>query len=73
MAVKITRDMPVGARTLAFRFRNESDRSADLKHYEEGINLERARFQSGSLAQKIFERLSASTLAVPAKVTIRKK
>jgi hypothetical protein len=73
MAVKITHDLPFSAGTRAFRFRNESDTTADLKRYEEGLNLEKARFQSGSLAQRIFDRLSVASVARPAKVAIKKK
>jgi hypothetical protein len=73
MALKITRDVPSSVGTPSFRFRSEGDTTADLKRYEEGLNLEKARFQSGSLAQRIFDRLSVARVARPAKVAIKKK
>jgi len=73
MALKITRDVPSSVGTRAFRFRSEGDTTADLKRYEEGLNFEKARFQSGSLAQRIFDRLSVASVARPAKVSIKKK
>lgn len=73
MAVKITREIPVSGGARVFRFRNESDLTGDRQHYEDGLNLEKARFQSGSLAQKIFDRLSVASAGSPAKVAIKKK
>jgi hypothetical protein len=43
----------------AFGFRNHEDTVADRKQYEEGCALEQARFRQGSLAQKIYDRLSS--------------
>jgi hypothetical protein len=43
-------------------FRNHEDVIADQKQYEEGCILEEARFRTGSLAQKIFARLSSDPI-----------
>jgi hypothetical protein len=63
MALKISREMPFGAGSRGFRFENHEDRVKDKKQYEEGRKLEKARFRQGSLAQKIFERLSSEKAA----------
>jgi hypothetical protein len=59
MSVKISRKIPFGAGSRGFRFRNHEDAIADRKQYEEGCDLEEARFRKGSLAQRIYERLSS--------------
>jgi hypothetical protein len=62
MGVKISRTMPFGAGSKGFRFQNHEDAVADRKQYEEGRKLEKARFRKGSLAQKIYERLSSDDI-----------
>jgi hypothetical protein len=59
MAVKISRKLPFGAGSKGFRFRNYADAIGDRRHYQEGRTLEEARFRKGTLAQKIYQRLSA--------------
>jgi hypothetical protein len=59
MALKISRVIPFGEGSRGFRFENHEDRAGDNKHYEEGRKLEKARFREGSLAQRIFDRLSS--------------
>jgi hypothetical protein len=58
MAVRITRKMPFGAGSKGFRFRNYADATADGERYREGCALEEARFRRGSLAEKMYQRLS---------------
>lgn len=62
MGVKISRKMPFGSGSVGFRFRNHADTVADRKQYEEGCTLEEARFRKGSLAQKIYDRLSSNAI-----------
>jgi len=64
MAVKISRDIPLSVGSRAFSFQNQGDRIADQKQYDEGRRLENARFRNGSLAQKIFDRLSSPSAGV---------
>ncbi len=62
MGLKISRKMPFGAGSRGFRFRNHADTLGDRKQYEEGCTLEQARFRTGSLAQKIYARLSSDAI-----------
>jgi hypothetical protein len=74
MGVKISRKMPFGAGSRGFRFRNHADTIADQKQYEEGCTLEEERFRKGSLAQKIYERLSSDgIIGADSKGLLRKK
>lgn len=59
MALKIKREVRFGPGSTAFGFRNEGDSAEDQKQYEEGRALEKARFEEGSLAQQIFDRLKS--------------
>jgi hypothetical protein len=58
MALKITREIPLGSGNRGFRFENHDDRARDKRQYQEGLSLEKARFRRGSLAQRLFDRLS---------------
>jgi hypothetical protein len=63
MALKISREIPFGTGSKGFRFENHQDHVEDLKQYQKGRLLEKARFRQGSLAQKIFDRLSSEEKA----------
>ena len=58
MALKISREVPLGAGSRGFRFENHADSVEDRKQYEEGRTLEEERLQKGTLAQKVFFLLS---------------
>jgi hypothetical protein len=73
MGVKITRAMPLGAGSKGFRFRNYADTIEDQKQYEEGCTLEKARFRKGSIAEKIYERLSSNDMTADSKGMLRDK
>lgn len=73
MAVKISRDIPLSVGSRAFSFRNQGDRIADQLQYEEGRSHENARFLRGSLAQKMFDRLSSEAIVVVDLKKARKK
>jgi hypothetical protein len=60
MAVKISRRIAFGAGSKGFRFHNYANAAGDRKHYEEGRSLEEARFRKGTLAQKMYARLSVA-------------
>ncbi len=60
MAVKISRKIAFGVGSKGFQFRNHNDVAGDRKHYEEGRSLEEARFRKGSLAQRMYARLSVA-------------
>jgi hypothetical protein len=64
MGVKISREMPLGAGSRGFRFRNHQDAIADQKQYDEGRILEKARFREGSLGRKIYDRLSSNRILI---------
>jgi hypothetical protein len=59
MAVKVSRVVPFGSGTRSFRLVNVNDYARDEKQYQEGLALERERFQSGSISQQVFDRLSS--------------
>lgn len=59
MALKISRTVPLGPGSTGFRFENSTDTVDDQRCYEEGRQLERARFRRGSLAQQIYERMTS--------------
>ncbi len=50
--------MTFGAGNWGFRFHNYADAVGDRRHYQEGRTLEEARFRKGTLAEKIYQRLS---------------
>ncbi len=58
MALKIIREIPLGLGNRGFHFENQDDRARDKRQYLEGLSLEKARFRQGSLAQRLFDRLS---------------
>jgi len=65
MAVKITREAQFEPGNKGFRFELRDDEGMDRSFYEAGRRMEAARFQEGSIGQRIFERLSASAEAAP--------
>jgi hypothetical protein len=67
MAVRISRKMPFGAGSRGFHFDNYADEVADLRRYQEGRTLEDARFRRGSLADRLFRRLSKSLVPLSKK------
>jgi hypothetical protein len=58
MAVRVSRETSVGSATRSFRFEIVRDRARDQRHYEEGRASEQERFHQGSIAQRVFDRLS---------------
>jgi hypothetical protein len=60
MAVEISRQAPFGPGSRGFRFEVRQDKAGDRKIYKTGMKFESARLRTGSLGQKIFERLSAN-------------
>jgi hypothetical protein len=58
MAVRISREIAFGGGSRGFRFENHNDRTGDRKQYQKGLTLENARLRPGSLAQRLFDRLS---------------
>jgi hypothetical protein len=58
MAIKIRREITFGVGNKGYRFENHEDEIEDTKQYQNGRDLEEARFIQGSLAQRIFDRLS---------------
>jgi hypothetical protein len=59
MAVKIVREIAFGEGSRGFRFKNHPDQAEDRKQYQKGRLLEKARFREGSVAKRIFDRLSS--------------
>jgi hypothetical protein len=72
MGVKISREITLGTGSKGFRFRNHHDAIADQKQYYEGRIHEKARFREGSLARKIYERLSSNRILVAESTKILK-
>ncbi len=62
MAIGISREAHFGLGGKSFRFEVHRDVVADQKLYEAGRELEAARFRNGSLAQRIFDRLSSTEI-----------
>ena len=58
MAVRVSRETSVGSATRSFRFEIVRDPARDQRHYEEGRASEQERFHQGSIAQRVFDRLS---------------
>lgn len=59
MAVRISSVVQIDEASKGFRFENYKDSIEDRKQYEEGRILEQERFRQGSLAQRMFARLSS--------------
>jgi hypothetical protein len=60
MALKISREAQFGAGSRGFWFELCEDEALDRSIFDAGVRHEDARFQPGSLGQKIFERLSSA-------------
>jgi hypothetical protein len=58
MGIRASRETPAGSGTRSFRFENVPDRAGDRQQYEEGRAFEEGRFHHGSIAQRVFARLS---------------
>ena len=58
MAVKVSRVASFGAGSTGYRFEVHRDEEMDRQVYENGRELERARFRKGSMGQRVFDRLS---------------
>lgn len=60
MAVEICRETEFGSGSRGFRFALRADDGLDKRLYEDGCQLETARFREGSIGQRMFARLSAN-------------
>ncbi|MGA2742409.1 MAG: hypothetical protein ABSG65_33845 [Bryobacteraceae bacterium] len=72
MAVEISREVQFGPGSKGFRFALRDDEGLDRQIYEDGRDLEAARFQEGSIGRRIFDRLSANGHATSEPSNVRR-
>ena len=60
MAFELSREARSGIGSRDYRFQFRRDFAAERKLFEAGQKCENARFHKGSLAQKIFDRMSST-------------